>query len=79
MFLYKCKKCGAYTKLSDSSVLKRTKIHHCARCLTLLPNDLIYFAYSIAYYKNTADSDGWEVFSIPDNFKDSEIVYELPE
>ena len=79
MFLYKCKNCGIYMKLSDCSVLNRTKVHHCVNCLTLLPTDLIYFAYSIANYKNTESSEVWEVFSIPDDLKDSEIAYELPE
>lgn len=79
MFLYKCKKCGAYTKLSDEAVMNRRKVHHCYNCLMPLPNDLIYFAYAIANYKNIPDSDGWEVFSVPDNFTDSEKIYELPE
>ena len=79
MFLYKCKKCGSYTKVSNELVMKRTKIHHCMKCMTPLPDDLIYYAYAVANYPNTFESEGWEIFSVPDNFKDLEIVYEPQE
>lgn len=79
MFLYKCSKCGSYTKVSDALVLKRTRVHHCMKCLNPLPDDLIYYAYSVANYSNIPDSDGWEIFNIPDDFRDLEIVYEPQE